>query len=247
MIPGAGTVTIRPSTERPAGGGAAGRGPRVLGVRRRWRTARPSGLLAVSVLVVAVLMLPLVFLLVEAQGSGIGKIIALIGRPLTAQLLWNTVRLAVVVTVLCAVIGTGAAWLTERTDLPGRRIWAVLIVVPLAIPDFVVSFGWASLSTAIAGYPRRGPGDDSVGIPACLPASCRQPAQRRPRSGGNRPQPGRRETPHLLAHHRRPGPRRHPGRMPARHPGPARRVRRLRDPRLPDLHDRDLHGDLGAL
>ncbi len=97
-------------------------------------------------------MLPLVFLLVEAQGSGIGKIIALIGRPLTAQLLWNTVRLAVVVTVLCAVIGTGAAWLTERTDLPGRRIWAVLIVVPLAIPDFVVSFGWASLSTAIAGY-----------------------------------------------------------------------------------------------
>jgi iron(III) transport system permease protein len=28
----------------------------------------------------------------------------------------------------------------------------VLIVVPLAIPDFVVSFGWASLSTAVAGF-----------------------------------------------------------------------------------------------
>jgi iron(III) transport system permease protein len=57
-----------------------------------------------------------------------------------------------VVTALCAVVGTGAAWLTERTNLPGRRIWAVLIVVPLAIPDFVLSFGWASLSTAISGY-----------------------------------------------------------------------------------------------
>ena len=28
----------------------------------------------------------------------------------------------------------------------------MLIVVPLAIPDFVVSFGWASLSTAVAGF-----------------------------------------------------------------------------------------------
>ena len=28
----------------------------------------------------------------------------------------------------------------------------MLVVVPLAIPDFVVSFGWASLSTAVAGF-----------------------------------------------------------------------------------------------
>jgi iron(III) transport system permease protein len=56
------------------------------------------------------------------------------------------------VTALCAVVGTGAAWLVERTDLPGRRVWAVLVVVPLAIPDFVVSFGWASLSTAVTGF-----------------------------------------------------------------------------------------------
>jgi iron(III) transport system permease protein len=76
----------------------------------------------------------------------------LIARPLTGQLLWNTVRLGVVVTVLCAIIGTGSAWLVERTDLPGRRMWAVLLVIPLAIPDFVISFGWASLSTAVSGF-----------------------------------------------------------------------------------------------
>ena len=76
----------------------------------------------------------------------------LIWRPLTATLLWNTVRLTVVVTVLCAVIGTLAAWCVERTDLPGRRIWAVLVVVPFAIPDFVVSFGWASLTTWVQGF-----------------------------------------------------------------------------------------------
>ena len=68
------------------------------------------------------------------------------------SLLWNTVRLTVVVTALCAVIGTLAAYGVERTNLPGRSIWAVLVVVPLAIPDFVVSFGWSSLSTWVQGF-----------------------------------------------------------------------------------------------
>jgi iron(III) transport system permease protein len=121
-------------------------------VRPRRRADRPSGLLVVGGLVAVAVILPLVFLLLEAQGSGVGTVASLIDRPLTATLLWNTVRLAVVVTFLCAVIGTGAAWLVERTDLPGRRVWAVLVVVPLAIPDFVVSFGWASLSTEVAGF-----------------------------------------------------------------------------------------------
>ena len=132
-----------PDHGRDAGSGAP---------RRGRRAAQPVGLLAASLLVAAVLILPLVFLLVEAQGAGVSRIAALIDRSLTAQLLWNTIRLAVVVTALCAVVGTGAAWLVERTDLPGRRVWAVLVVVPLAIPDFVVSFGWASLSTAVTGF-----------------------------------------------------------------------------------------------
>src|SRR5580704_2190611 len=96
--------------------------------------------------------LPLVFLLIEARGAGTAAVAHLIFRRLTADLLWNTVRLTVVVTALCAVIGTAAAWCVERTNLPGRRVWAVLVVVPLAIPDFVVSFGWASLWTWVQGF-----------------------------------------------------------------------------------------------
>ena len=118
----------------------------------RSRRRLPSGLLVLSILVAAVLLVPLAFLLVEAAGAGVGQVASLIDRQLTEQLLWNTIRLSVVVTALCAVIGTGTAWLTERTNLPGRRVWAVLLVVPLAIPDFVVSFGWASISTDVAGF-----------------------------------------------------------------------------------------------
>ncbi len=116
------------------------------------RPRRPKVLLGVSLFVVAVLVLPLAFLLTEADGSGATKLWHLVWRSLTASLLWNTVRLTVVVTVLCAVIGTLAAYGVERTDLPARRVWAVLVVVPFAIPDFVVSFGWSSLSTWVQGF-----------------------------------------------------------------------------------------------
>lgn len=116
------------------------------------RPPRPWVLLALSVTVAVVLVLPLCFLLIEAHGAGTSTILNLIFRSLTASLLWNTVRLTVVVTAFCAVIGTAAAWFIERTDLPARRVWAVLVVVPLAIPDFVVSFGWASLSTWVQGF-----------------------------------------------------------------------------------------------
>ncbi|HEY9240419.1 MAG TPA: iron ABC transporter permease [Streptosporangiaceae bacterium] len=119
---------------------------------RARRPRRPAGLIAVATVIAAILALPLIFLLIEASSSGLSEDARLIFRELTATLLWNTIRLTVVVTALCAVIGTAAAWCVERTDLPGRRIWAVLVVVPLAIPDFVVSFGWASLSTWIQGF-----------------------------------------------------------------------------------------------
>jgi iron(III) transport system permease protein len=142
-------------TAAAAGDGSLARpgmaGARPGRTRARWKKP-PSGLLVLSILVAAVLLVPLAFLLVEAAGAGVGQVASLIDRQLTEQLLWNTVRLSVVVTALCAVIGTGTAWLTERTNLPGRRVWAVLLVVPLAIPDFVVSFGWASISTDVSGF-----------------------------------------------------------------------------------------------
>ncbi len=116
------------------------------------RARRPVGLLTTSTAIALLLAVPLLFLLIESHRAGLAAVSGQIFRPLTASLLWNTVRLTVVVTVLCAIIGTATAWLVERTDLPGRRIWAVLLVVPLAIPDFVVSFGWSSLFIWVQGF-----------------------------------------------------------------------------------------------
>jgi iron(III) transport system permease protein len=116
------------------------------------RRRRPRALVAGSAVVVAVLILPLVFLLLQARQVGWGQLSSLLFRHLTGTLLWNTVRLSVAVTAASAVIGTATAWCIERTDLPGRRLWAVLVVIPVAIPDFVVSFGWVSVAPGIHGF-----------------------------------------------------------------------------------------------
>jgi iron(III) transport system permease protein len=128
--------------------GVAAQSPRL----KSRRQPEPWFLITSSTLVALVLLAPLVFLLIEATGAGVSQIAHLIWRPLTVTLLWNTVRLTVVVTVLSAIIGTTCAWFVERTDLPGRHMWAVLVVIPFAIPDFVVSFGWASLFTWVHGF-----------------------------------------------------------------------------------------------
>ncbi len=115
--------------------------------------SRGSRLLwACAILVALLLALPLVYLVVEAAQTGWSQIERLVFRQFTLTLVWNTVKLAVTVTLCCAVIGTAAAWLVEKTDLPGRHVWAVLVVLPVAIPDFVTSFGWVSVAPAVHGY-----------------------------------------------------------------------------------------------
>ncbi len=52
-------------------------------------------------------------------------------------LLRNTLLLAVSVTMGSTVIGVGMAWLTERSDLPGRKIFRWLLAMPLAIPAYI--------------------------------------------------------------------------------------------------------------
>jgi iron(III) transport system permease protein len=76
-------------------------------------------LLTAAALVAAFMAVPLVFLLIEAAGAGAGELKGLIFRSLTWSLLWNTVRLAAVVTVACAVIGTGGRGASSAPTCPG--------------------------------------------------------------------------------------------------------------------------------
>lgn len=104
-----------------------------------------------SVIIAAFLLLPLGYLIVQATQEGWSKLDPVLFRHLTAVLLWNTVRLTAIVTLACGVIGTAVAWLIERTDLPGRRVFAVLAVLPIAVPRFVLGSEWASVFPQVQG------------------------------------------------------------------------------------------------
>lgn len=53
------------------------------------------------------------------------------------RLMGNTLTLTTVVTCGTLVVGVGMAWLTERTDLPGRKAWRWMLALPLAIPPYI--------------------------------------------------------------------------------------------------------------
>ena len=121
---------------------------RAWSARGRW----PLGTLAGALVAGALVLLPLVFVIVEAVHPGLGEARRLLLRHTVAVLLWNTVRLTAACMLLCAVLGVAAAWCVERTSLPARRLWAVLLVLPLGIPDFVIAFGWVSIAPGLRGY-----------------------------------------------------------------------------------------------
>jgi iron(III) transport system permease protein len=102
--------------------------------------------------VTALVLLPLVYTLNEALDIDPQDAIELVFRPLVGELMLNTLSLVLATTLLSSIIATAAAWCVERTDLPGRRVWGIVVAVPLAIPAFVSSFAWVSLDIGLQDF-----------------------------------------------------------------------------------------------
>ncbi|HET9142066.1 iron ABC transporter permease [Actinophytocola sp.] len=119
---------------------------------RAGRERLPWPMLAAALVVTLIMLLPLLFVAYATLEVGIAEAIRLIVRPRVGELLWNTARLAIGCMLASAVLGTVAAWLVERSNLPLRRVFNVLLVAPLAIPAFVNSYGWVSLMPSAAGF-----------------------------------------------------------------------------------------------
>jgi iron(III) transport system permease protein len=106
---------------------------------RAGRGRAPLSLVLPACVVVALLLLPLAYLVVRAASGG-GRAWRVLTRANTLELLWSTGVLVLGVTAASVTIGVSVAWLTTRTDLPGRRFWAVAAALPLVIPSYVAAF-----------------------------------------------------------------------------------------------------------
>ncbi len=116
-----------------------------LAIQSTWTRSHPRQhpplFLWLTALTVALLaLLPLGYLIVRASGAGYDKVINILLRSRTHQIFFGSAGLALSVTLISIVIGVTLAWLTVRTDLPGRKFWSVVTILPLVIPSYVGAF-----------------------------------------------------------------------------------------------------------
>jgi sulfate transport system permease protein len=90
-------------------------------------------------------LLPLAALVATGFGSGIGEFVHAVTEPQAVQSILLTVVVALVVTVINAVVGTLIAWVLVRDDFPGKRVVELIIDVPFALPTIVAGVVLLSL------------------------------------------------------------------------------------------------------
>ncbi len=127
-------------------------------------TRRPTAALgALAVAVVALVSLPVVYLVVRVADGG-SRAWSVLERPGTLESVGMTVGMVAAVTAVAVVIGLPSAWLVTRTDLPGRRIFAVMLALPLVVPSYVLALALIAVSgpSGLLGVPAIDGFDGSV-------------------------------------------------------------------------------------
>jgi len=91
----------------------------------------------------------------EEGGSSIVRVLRAPGLG-TAAL--HTLLLACVVPLVAVPLGSGMALFLRRSDVPGRGLLRIVVVLPLIIPQFVLGYSWTQ------AYGRAGFTDSLIGL-----------------------------------------------------------------------------------
>jgi iron(III) transport system permease protein len=100
-------------------------------------TSRRGVLWAVLLCVPA--LLPL-FVVAHAALTPETEVWTHLARYVLPEVIGNTVSLVIGVALVSGVLGTGLAWLTAMCEFPGRRFFDWALLLPLAIPAYVLAF-----------------------------------------------------------------------------------------------------------
>jgi iron(III) transport system permease protein len=68
-----------------------------------------------------------------------------------ARLFFNSLQFAVGAAVLSLVVGTGLAWMNERTNTPFKALFFALAIIPLVIPGILFTVSWIMLASPKIG------------------------------------------------------------------------------------------------
>ena len=118
----------------------------------RLRTNPISPRLAIAAGLVALFVaVPLAYIFIRALGAEAEAWQRLLQTRIW-KLLGNTLLLVLAVTSGAVLTGMSMAWFTERTDLPGRRIFRWMLAMPLAIPAYIGGIVHLALLRPRGGY-----------------------------------------------------------------------------------------------
>ncbi len=106
---------------------------------RRRPNGFPAPLVVLAVATAALVNLPLVYIFLRSAEGGLGGWLETVASPLALRLLGRTLGLVVGVLALALAVALPMAWLVVRTDLPGRRFWAIAGALPLVFPSYVAA------------------------------------------------------------------------------------------------------------
>jgi len=74
-----------------------------------------------------------------------GDIWAHLANTVLLRYVWVTLSLAIGVGALAAAIGVGAGWLVAMHDFPGRRMFEWALLLPLAMPAYIIGYVYAEM------------------------------------------------------------------------------------------------------
>jgi len=68
------------------------------------------------------------------------------------QIIINTLTVSFAATVMALVLGFLMAWIITRTNVPGRRFWEQIMVVPYYLTPLLGALAWSLLGTPESGF-----------------------------------------------------------------------------------------------
>ncbi|HEY3425818.1 MAG TPA: iron ABC transporter permease, partial [Negativicutes bacterium] len=97
---------------------------------------------------IVLVVLPLAHLVLASLTGESGQALSLaaygqlLNDPQLPKVLGNTLYISCFSTVSAVLLGTVAAVITERTDIPGCQYWRLLFLFPVLVPSYVISLAW---------------------------------------------------------------------------------------------------------
>lgn len=112
----------------------------------------PRYLKIFSILTLTLVLIPLLYLIIRASENGVAGFNEILNRPKTISAISTSLLLALVVAIGSIVIGVFVALVVGKTNVFFRRLFLLLMPIPLAIPSYVIAYSYLTLNPFLNGF-----------------------------------------------------------------------------------------------